>query len=143
MVVLYLPLPKNIIMKFGNCAGFRVFSHAYPLHSPTTYPPKINMSTPIQKIDHDISQFSDHARALIAATADAAEQHVKEARDRLAEALDSGKSMTARFREQATARTRACDVAVHQNPYQAIGVAIGLGALLGFLVVRECANGRH
>ncbi|MEO8615596.1 MAG: DUF883 family protein [Luteolibacter sp.] len=101
------------------------------------------MSTPIQKINHDMSHLADHARALIAATADVAEEHVKEARDRLAAALDSGKSLTTRFRDQATARTRACDVAVHQNPYQAIGVAIGLGALLGFLAVRECANGRH
>lgn len=101
------------------------------------------MSTPIQKIDNDMSHLADHARTLIAATADVAEEHVKEARDRLAAALDSGKSLTTRFRDQATARTRACDLAVHRNPYQAIGIAIGLGALLGYLAVRECANGRH
>ncbi|MBC7980164.1 MAG: DUF883 family protein, partial [Armatimonadetes bacterium] len=75
--------------------------------------------------------------------ADVAEEHVKEARNRLAAALDSGKSLTTRFRDQATAGTRACDLAVHQRPYQAIGVAVGLGALLGYLAVRECVNGRH
>ncbi|MBC7979177.1 MAG: DUF883 domain-containing protein [Armatimonadetes bacterium] len=101
------------------------------------------MSTTIQKIDNDMSHLADHARALIAATADAAEEHVKEARDRLAAALDSGKNLTTRFRDHATARTRACDLAVHRNPYQAIGIAIGLGALLGYLAVRECSNGRH
>ena len=101
------------------------------------------MSTPIQKIDTDLSHLAEHARALIAATAGATEEHVKEARVLLAAALDSGKSMASRFRDQATAQTRACDLAVHQNPYQAIGIAIGLGALLGYLAVRECANGRR
>ena len=131
------------MMKFGNCAGFSFSSHAYPLPSPKIYPLEINMSTPIQKIDNDLSHLANHARALIAATADIAEEHVMEARERLAAALDSGKSLTARWQEQAMARTRACDVAVHQNPYQAIGVAVGLGALLCFLAVRECANGRR
>ena len=97
------------------------------------------MSTPIQNIGNDMSHLADHARALIAATADAAEDHVKEARDSLSRALDSGKSLTTRWRDQATAQTRACARVVHENPYQAIGIAIGLGALLGYLAVRECA----
>ena len=100
------------------------------------------MSTPIQKIENDIGSLSDHARALVVATADIAEEHVQEARERLSAALDRGKTMGTRFRDQATARTRACNLAVHQKPYPAIGIAVGLGALLGYLAVRECANGR-
>jgi ElaB/YqjD/DUF883 family membrane-anchored ribosome-binding protein len=101
------------------------------------------MSTPIQKIENDMSQLADHARSLIAATANATEEHVKEARAVLVAALDSGKSLTTRLQNRASAGTRACDLAVHENPYQAIGIAIGLGALLGYLAVRECATSRR
>ncbi|MEO5715812.1 MAG: hypothetical protein ABIT37_20200 [Luteolibacter sp.] len=101
------------------------------------------MSTPIEKIENDMNLLADHARALVTATANVAEEHVKEARDRLAAALDTGKNMKARFLDRATARTHACDLALHQNPYPVIGIAIGLGAMLGYLAVRECANSRH
>ncbi|MBC8126806.1 MAG: DUF883 domain-containing protein [Gloeobacteraceae cyanobacterium ES-bin-144] len=101
------------------------------------------MSTPIKKIENDMSQFAGHVRSLIAATANATEDHVKEARTLLGEALDSGKSLATRLQDRAAAGTRACDLAVHENPYQAIGIAIGLCALFGFLAVRECANGRR
>ena len=101
------------------------------------------MSTPIQKIEDDMSHLADHARALFLATADITEEHVKVARASLATSLGEAKSLTGRLYDQASARTRACDLAVHQNPYLVIGVAVGLGALLGFLAVRECATSRR
>ena len=101
------------------------------------------MNAPPQKIENDMSHLADHVRALLEATADVAEDHVKEARANLVAALDSGKSLANRCRDQATARTRACDLAIHENPYQVIGVAIGLGALLGYFAARKCAHGRH
>jgi ElaB/YqjD/DUF883 family membrane-anchored ribosome-binding protein len=108
-----------------------------------TYEPNNKMSSPIQKIENDMSHLADHARALLVATADVAEEHVKEARASLATALGGAKSLTSRFYDEASARTRACDLAVHQNPYVVIGVAIGLGALLGYLAVRECATSQR
>ncbi len=101
------------------------------------------MSTPIEKIENDMNHLADHARALLAATADSAEGHVKEARASLATALGGAKSLTARFYDEASARTKAYDLAIHQNPYLVIGVAAGLGALLGYLAVRECATSRR
>lgn len=101
------------------------------------------MSTPIQKIENDMSHLADHARALMVATADIAEERVKEARASLATALGGAKSLTSRFYDQASDRARAYDLAVHQNPYLVIGVAVGLGALLGYLAVRECATSRR
>ncbi len=101
------------------------------------------MSTPTQKIDNDLSQLAEHARALIEATADVAGDHVKDARDRLLTLLNSGVSLSSRIRAQAASQTRACDLVIHQNPYQAIGIAMGLGALLGYLSGRECARDRR
>jgi ElaB/YqjD/DUF883 family membrane-anchored ribosome-binding protein len=101
------------------------------------------MSTPIQKIENDMSHLADHARALLVATADIAEEHVKEARATLATALGGAKSLTGRFYDQASERARACDLAVHQSPYLVIGVAAGLGALIGYLAVSGCSTSRR
>lgn len=90
-----------------------------------------------------MNHLADHARALLVATADSAEGHVKEARASLAAALGGAKSLTSRLYDEASARTRACDQAVHQNPYLVIGIAAGLGTLLGYLAVRECAATRR
>ena len=97
---------------------------------------------PIENIRSDISDLAEHARALIAATADNTEDRVEEARERLVTALDIGKSITSRFYEKASSRTRACDLAVHESPYQAIGVAVGVGALMGYFAFRECRSCR-
>ena len=97
---------------------------------------------PIENIQTNITDFADHARALIAATADNTEDHVREARDRLVAALDIGKSMTSRFYDQASARKRACDLAVHESPYLAIGLAVGVVAIMGYFAFRECRSCR-
>jgi ElaB/YqjD/DUF883 family membrane-anchored ribosome-binding protein len=98
---------------------------------------------PTEYIKNDLTDLADHARALIAATADNAEEHVKDARSRLIAALDVGKSITSRFYDQASARTRACDLAVHENPYIAVGLAIGIGAFMGYYIVRGCRTCRR
>lgn len=94
------------------------------------------MDTPAQKIENDISQIVSHARELLEVTADATEQHVKEVRDRLSAALDGGRSLIRRFKDRASSGTHACDMAMHENPYLATGVAVGVGALIGYLAVR-------
>ena len=88
-------------------------------------------------MNDDTGHFADHARALIAATADNAEKHVKDARDRLTLAMEGGKAITHKLRNQARHQTRACDLVVRENPYQAIGIAVGVGLLLGYFLIRE------
>jgi ElaB/YqjD/DUF883 family membrane-anchored ribosome-binding protein len=95
------------------------------------------MEKQIQKTCHDMSTLAEDARALITATADVAGEKVGEARKRLATALESGKEMYGHVREQAVEGTQAADKVLHENPYQAIGIAFGLGAIIGFLVARS------
>jgi ElaB/YqjD/DUF883 family membrane-anchored ribosome-binding protein len=98
------------------------------------------MSKETQAISHDMSQLAEDARALMAATADVAGEKVGEARKRLAAALEQGKEMYGRVREKAVKGAKAADEAVHEHPYQAIAIGVGVGALIGFLVARRCTR---
>ena len=46
--------------------------------------------------------------------------------------------MYGRVREKAVEKAKAVDENVREHPYQAMGVAFGIGALIGYLVARRC-----
>jgi ElaB/YqjD/DUF883 family membrane-anchored ribosome-binding protein len=100
------------------------------------------MSKETQAISDDVTQLAEDARALMAATADVAGEKVGAARQRLAAALERGREIAGRVRAQAVAGAKATDQAVHEHPYQAIAIGVGVGALLGFLFARRCAGHR-
>ena len=85
----------------------------------------------------DMSTLAEDARALMAATADVAGEKVSEARKRLAAALESGKELYGRVRDKAVEGAKVADKAVHEHPYEAIGVAFGIGTLVGYLLARR------
>jgi ElaB/YqjD/DUF883 family membrane-anchored ribosome-binding protein len=87
-----------------------------------------------------MGSLAEDARALMAATADVAGDKVADARKRLAAALESGKEVCGRVRDKAVAGAQAADEAVRAHPYQAIGIAFGLGAIVGYLAVRRCSH---
>src|SRR5438132_10358210 len=93
-----------------------------------------------QAVSDDLGTLAEDARALMAATADVAGEKVSEARKRLAEALENGKEIYGRVRDRAMDGVKAADQTVRENPYQAIGIAIGVGALIGDLISRRGAH---
>jgi ElaB/YqjD/DUF883 family membrane-anchored ribosome-binding protein len=93
-----------------------------------------------QAPSNDLGTLAEDARALMAATADVAGEKVSEARKRLAAALDSGQKIFGRVKEKAVEGAKATDEAVREHPYQAIGIALGVGALLGYLLARRCCR---
>ena len=93
-----------------------------------------------QKVGNGVGTLAEDARALMAATADVAGEKVGEARKRLADALESGREIYGRVRDKAVEGAKAADHTVRENPYQAIGIAIGVGAIIGFLVARRCSR---
>ena len=95
------------------------------------------MSKPTQTTSDDVDALVEEARAMVAATADVASEKVSEARKRLATALERGKEIYGRVREKAVEGAKATNEAVHEHPYQAIGIAFGVGALLGYLIARR------
>jgi ElaB/YqjD/DUF883 family membrane-anchored ribosome-binding protein len=100
------------------------------------------MNKQTQAISDDLGQLAEDARALLAATADVAGDKVGEARARLAAALDRGKVLYGQARDKAVEGAKVADQAVHEHPYQAIAIGVGVGALLGYLVARKWACSR-
>jgi ElaB/YqjD/DUF883 family membrane-anchored ribosome-binding protein len=95
------------------------------------------MNKETQPTSNDMGTLAEDARALMAATADVAGEKVGEARKRLAAALERGKEIYGCVREKAVEGAKATDQAVHEHPYQAIGIAFGVGALIGYLLARR------
>jgi ElaB/YqjD/DUF883 family membrane-anchored ribosome-binding protein len=98
------------------------------------------MDKQTQAVSNAMSVLAEDARALMAATADVAGEKVGQARKRLAAALESGKEIYGRARDKAVDGAKVADQAVHEHPYEAIGIALGVGALIGFLVARQCSR---
>ena len=98
------------------------------------------MNKPTQETSNEIGTLAEDARALMTATADVAGEKVNEARKRLAAALDRAKEIATRVRDKAVEGAKAADVAVHEHPYQAIAIGVGIGAILGYLISRRCSR---
>jgi ElaB/YqjD/DUF883 family membrane-anchored ribosome-binding protein len=95
------------------------------------------MSKETQAIENDLGQLAEDAGALMAATADVAGEKVGEARKRLAAALERAKEIGGHVRDEAVAGAKAADEAVHDHPYRAIAIGVGVGAIIGFLLARR------
>jgi ElaB/YqjD/DUF883 family membrane-anchored ribosome-binding protein len=96
-----------------------------------------NMNTETNEIRNGLNDIADDTRALLAATADVAEEKVVEARNRLTAAMSYAKDSCAAVQKKAVASAKATDKAIRDNPYQAIGIAFGVGALVGFILSRR------
>lgn len=94
------------------------------------------MNTDTQPVANDMGTLAENARALMAATSDVAGEKVGQARKRLAAALESGREVYSCVRDKAVEGAKIADRTVHEHPYQTIGIAFGVGALLGYLVSR-------
>ncbi|HEY3915618.1 MAG TPA: DUF883 family protein [Verrucomicrobiae bacterium] len=88
-------------------------------------------------LKHDAHTLAEDARALLDATSDLTDQKIAEARQRLRDALESGKQTYARITDKAIQGAQAVDQTIRANPYQSLAIAFGIGALMGYLVSRR------
>ena len=58
-------------------------------------------------------------------------------RMRLSTAIESAKATYRRLEEKAVAGAKATDKVIREHPYESLGVAFGLGLLVGVLVTRK------
>ena len=88
----------------------------------------------------DLKTVTRHAEELIKATAGDLSEKAREARSRLPSALDSARDTCENLKEKAVAGAKATDKVIREHPYQSLGVAFGVGLLIGVLV--HGRNGR-
>ena len=91
----------------------------------------------MEKLITDVKVLSRDAEAILHATAGSAGEKMGEIRNRLSTALDSAKATCHRLEEKAVAGAKAADKTIREHPYESIGVAFGVGLLIGVLVGRR------
>ena len=74
---------------------------------------------------------------LLRAGADDLSERDAAAREKLAAALETARETQQRMREQLVEGAQATDRAIRKHPYEAIGIALGLGLLIGVVATRR------
>jgi ElaB/YqjD/DUF883 family membrane-anchored ribosome-binding protein len=100
------------------------------------------MSNPdTARILDDLRQIVDDAEALLHDTATVAADGAQGAQSRVREALDKAKDRLRQLENEVVSRSRDAarqtDQYVRTHPWQSIGVAAGVGLLLGLLISRR------
>lgn len=99
------------------------------------------MNAPAEKLVLDFKTLINDTEELLKATASSAGEKVGDARVRAQHALANARTTLARAEVIATERAKAgvevVDKSVQENPWAAVGVAAGIGILLGWLIGRR------
>ncbi len=94
-----------------------------------------------ERVLRDLKTLARDAEDLLKATAGDLNEKAKEARARLASALERAKATSAELQEQTIASAKAAakraDAVIRDHPYESIGVAFGIGLLVGVLITRK------
>ena len=85
------------------------------------------MDKQTQATSNDMGTLAEDARALMVATADVAGEKVRE-------------EIAGRVCDKAVEGAKAADQAVRDKPYQAIGIAFAVGAVVAYFVMRRCSR---
>lgn len=85
----------------------------------------------------------DDTRTMLAATAHMVEEGVAGARQRLSAALDGGAKIYHRIEDKAVEGAKITDKALHDHPYPALAIALGVGVLLGYLASNHPSRSSH
>jgi ElaB/YqjD/DUF883 family membrane-anchored ribosome-binding protein len=89
------------------------------------------------KLIDDLRILSNDAEAILQATAGQTGDKMQEIRGRLAATLESAKASYRRLEEKTVAGAKAADKTIREHPYESIGLAFGVGLLVGVLVGRR------
>ena len=95
------------------------------------------MSKNLSSLNSYVETLAEDARELLAATSDVAGDQVRDARRRLASALDSGLDIYGKVRDKAAVGVKYADHSVRENPYAPIAVALIVGGILAMLFCRR------
>jgi ElaB/YqjD/DUF883 family membrane-anchored ribosome-binding protein len=93
-----------------------------------------------EKLMQDLRVVVADAEELLRATAGQAGEKVSAARERIQENLAAAKQRLAAAQDAVVAKTKEAakvtDEYVHENPWKAVGIAAGVGLVIGMLISR-------
>ena len=96
-----------------------------------------SMQETTEKLLEDVKQVVRDGEELLKAGAGEISEKGKAARARLSAALESAKETGRRLQEKTIAGAKATDKVIREHPYQSIGIAFGVGLLIGVLANRK------
>ena len=94
------------------------------------------MQNETDKLVKDLRLVVQDAEDLIRATAGEVNEKTKQARARLSQTLEKAKESAVVLQEKAAEKAKVADEVIRMHPYESMGVAFGLGLLLGVIVNR-------
>ena len=90
-----------------------------------------------QRLAKDLKLVMRDAEDLLKATAGQAGEKISEIRSRLAAALESAKASFGQIQDKTVLAAKATDRVIRDHPYESLGIALGIGLLIGVLVARK------
>jgi ElaB/YqjD/DUF883 family membrane-anchored ribosome-binding protein len=90
-----------------------------------------------QRLTSDLKSAMSDAEEALRATGSQTSDKASEIRSRLNAALESARGTCQRLEEKTVAAAKATDRVIRDHPYESIGVAFGVGLLIGVLVARK------
>ena len=90
-----------------------------------------------EKLVTDLKRVVRDSEDLLQATAGAVGDRAHQVREKLSDALESAKRTCRKLEDKAIEGAKATDKVIREHPYQSIGVAFGVGLLIGVLVTRK------
>lgn len=95
------------------------------------------MRTETDKLVKDLKTCACDAEELIKATAGELNDKTREAGLRLKSTLNAAKESCEALEEKAVNSVKAADRVIRANPYPTLGIALGIGVVLGILIRRR------
>jgi ElaB/YqjD/DUF883 family membrane-anchored ribosome-binding protein len=90
-----------------------------------------------ERLITDLKAVVRDAEDLLKASAGDVSEKAREVRARLGVALERARETCAELEGKAIAGAKAADKVVRSHPYESMGVAFGVGLLIGVLVTRK------
>lgn len=90
-----------------------------------------------EKLAADLHGVMRDAEELMKATAGQSGERLTEIRSRLSAAMEAAKANATKLKEKAVEAAKATDHCIREHPYESLGVAFGVGLLIGVLVGRR------
>lgn len=94
------------------------------------------MQNETDKLVKDLRLVVQDAEDLIRVTAGEVNEKTKAARARLTQTLEKAKLTAQELQVKAAEKAKVADEVIRQHPYQSLGVAFGVGLLLGVIANR-------